>query len=341
VRYSHAVANWLFARLGLDVALTGDLLEECAGGRSTIWYWRQVLIAMWTGIWGAIREHKLLTLRAIATGFAIELLLIYLWQFTPDSPLSSVDIWLVGIPTTLLAHAATGWIVARTHRAHPVPMASAFLVCLLLWYVSRTFSAVRTIQVDSLTQPEARPYLALYIVTILVTIVGILGGSLLGARPKEPASTPKPELTGIWADIGEHKLLALRAIATGFALNFLFILLWNTFHLDILLTHTIGWLADLLSQAVTGWAVARTRRAQPIPTVLAFMACLLLWKLCLDFSMVKMLLMDSMDQPRFRPYLVSHFVPYLVAIVGILAGGILGARPNERSSALKIDKGVA
>ncbi len=41
MRSSHAVAIWLFERLGLDVALTGDLLEECQRGRSAIWYWRQ------------------------------------------------------------------------------------------------------------------------------------------------------------------------------------------------------------------------------------------------------------------------------------------------------------
>jgi hypothetical protein len=341
MRRSHAAANWLLERLGLDVALAGDLLEECARGRSTFWYWRQMLIAVLTGIWGAIRDHKLLALRAIATGFAIEFLLIFLWQLTPDAPLLSVEFWLVGMPTTLLAHAATGWIVARTHRAHPVPMVSAFLVCLLLWYVSRTFSAARTILAVSLNQPEARPYLAAYLATIFVTTIGLLGGGILAARPKEPASTPKPELTGIWAAIGEHKLLALRAIAAGFAVNFLFILLWNTFHLDMLLNHAIGWLADLLSQAVTGWAVARTRRAQPIPTVLAFVVCLLLWNLYLDFSTVNMLLVDSIDQPRFRPYLASHLARYLVAIIGILAGGILGARPKGRPSALKIDGEVA
>jgi hypothetical protein len=107
-------------------------------------------------------------------------------------------------------------------------MVSAFLVCLLLWYVSSIFfsSSARMILADSLTRPEARPYLALYLVTILVTIVGLLGGGILGSRPKEPASAP---------------LLALRGIATGFAVNFLFIFLWTTFHLDTLLTHTIGW----------------------------------------------------------------------------------------------------
>jgi hypothetical protein len=341
MRRSHAAADWLLERLGLDVALTGDLLEECAQGRSAIWYWRQVLIAVLTGIWGAVRDHKLLALRAIATGFAIEVLVIFLWQFVPDLPLFSVEFWIVDVSAILLTQPVTGWIVARTHRAHPVPMVSAFLVCFLLWYVSGIFSSARMILVASLSQPEARLYLAAYLVTISGTTIGLLGGGLLAARPKEPASTPKPELTGIWAAIGEQKLLALRAIATGFAVNFLFILLWNTFHQDMLLNRAIGWLADLLSQAVAGWVVARTHRAQPIPTVLAFVVCLLLWHLCLDFSMVRMLLMDSIDQPRFRPYLASLLARYLPTIIGVLAGGILGARPKEPPSAPEMNGEVA
>ena len=77
MRSSHAIAIWLFEHLGLDVALIGDLLEECERGRSAIWYWRQVLIAVWIGILVAIRDHKLLALRAVATGFAIEFLFVF------------------------------------------------------------------------------------------------------------------------------------------------------------------------------------------------------------------------------------------------------------------------
>ena len=71
MRSSQAIAVWMFERLGLDVALAGDLLEECARRRSTIWYWRQVLIAIWIGIWSTIFAHKLLALRAVGTGCAV------------------------------------------------------------------------------------------------------------------------------------------------------------------------------------------------------------------------------------------------------------------------------
>lgn len=56
MRSSHAAAVWIFERLGLDVALAGDLLKERARGRSSIWYWRQVAAgcaanAVWYFLW--------------------------------------------------------------------------------------------------------------------------------------------------------------------------------------------------------------------------------------------------------------------------------------------------
>lgn len=51
MRSSHAAANWIFERMGLAVALAGDLLEERAAGRSVVWYWGQVLIAIWLALW--------------------------------------------------------------------------------------------------------------------------------------------------------------------------------------------------------------------------------------------------------------------------------------------------
>ena len=39
-----AVATWLLKKFRpADEALLGDLLEECPNGRSTAWYWRQVV----------------------------------------------------------------------------------------------------------------------------------------------------------------------------------------------------------------------------------------------------------------------------------------------------------
>jgi hypothetical protein len=185
MRSSHAIATWLFERLGLDVALIGDLLEECERGRSAIWYWRQVLIAVWIGIWVAIREHKVLALRAVATGFAIEFLFVFLWELLgPELAMFSIMQWMTQVSVTLLTQAATGWIVARTHRAHQVPMVLVFLICILFFYACYTFSSASMLLVGSIHEPRVRPYLAMYLVTIFLAIVGILLGGAFGARPK-------------------------------------------------------------------------------------------------------------------------------------------------------------
>ena len=185
MRSSHAIATWLFERLGLDVALIGDLLEERERGRSAIWYWRQVLIAVWIGIWVAIREHKVLALRAVATGFAIEFLFVFLWErLGPELAMFSIMQWMTQVSITLLTQVATGWVVARTHRAHQVPMVLVFLVCILFFYASYTFSSARILLVGSINNAEFRPYLAMYLVTIFLATVGILLGGIFGARPK-------------------------------------------------------------------------------------------------------------------------------------------------------------
>lgn len=76
-----AFSFWLFEYLGLDVALAGDLLEERERGRSAIWFWRQVTIAVCVAVWAPIRDHKLMALRAVAAGFATEYLFIFAWKY--------------------------------------------------------------------------------------------------------------------------------------------------------------------------------------------------------------------------------------------------------------------
>jgi hypothetical protein len=188
MRSSHAVAIRLFECLGLDVALTGDLLEECARGRSAIWYWRQVLIAVSIGIWGDIRDHKALALRAVATGFAMEFLFLFLWDkfspLLPDRPVLSIDGWITNSSIILLTQAATGWVVARTHRARPVPMVLVFLIGDLLWYVHRTF-AFDMVRMGWIDQPGLRLYLVWYLTNTLTLAAGVLVGGIFGARPKK------------------------------------------------------------------------------------------------------------------------------------------------------------
>src|SRR5438105_2167046 len=117
MRLSDAIVVWIFDRLVLDVALAGDLREERSQGRSTIWYWRQVLIAICIGIWGPIFQHKVLALRALATGCAVNGVWLFLWlkflhiglPVRPEISFASI----ASLAIILLTQIATGWVVAR------------------------------------------------------------------------------------------------------------------------------------------------------------------------------------------------------------------------------------
>jgi hypothetical protein len=189
MRSSHAIAVWLFERLGVDAALAGDLLEECARRRSTIWYWRQVLIAIWIGIWCAIFDHKLLALRAVATGCAVNGVWLFLWSkflhfglpvLPPDTKQlmiqSSACLLII-----LLTQTVTGWIVARTHRAHAIPMVVVFVIWLVSWYLGGAFSG---------QEPRILPHFAWYVTPISTVVAGLLVGGIVGARPKRQPASP-------------------------------------------------------------------------------------------------------------------------------------------------------
>jgi hypothetical protein len=132
---SDPIVVWIFDRLALDVALAGDLREERAHGRSTIWYCRQELIAICIGIWGPIFHHKVLALRALATGCAVNAVWLLLnpakflhigLTVWPEISFASIATLLI----ILLTQIVTGWVVARTHRRYPVPMVLVFVTWL-------------------------------------------------------------------------------------------------------------------------------------------------------------------------------------------------------------------
>jgi hypothetical protein len=179
--------DWLFERLDLDPALAGDLLEERERGRSAFWYWRQVSLALWTGIWDAIRDHKLLALRAVATGFATEYLFILLWRIWGNGLSEAVNLCLV-----LLTETATGWVVARTHRAHRFPMVFAYLTCSLCWFFCPQLFWVREILANwDRIDPRGHAYVIYLLGTVFLTIAGIIIGSIL-VRPRKPLPVPHP-----------------------------------------------------------------------------------------------------------------------------------------------------
>lgn len=193
MRSAHAMAAWLFERLDIDVALLGDLVEE-REQRSTIWFWRQVLFAVCAGIWNAIRDHKVLSLRAVATGFAMEYSLLFLWKhltspFNGDGlPVMTIATWAWNLSLVVLTQTATGWVVASTHRARRIAMVFTFLTCFSFWYFAPQLLWAMTLVGDwNRADPRAHPYVVYTFVYIFLTVVSALFGGIL-ANPKKPPS---------------------------------------------------------------------------------------------------------------------------------------------------------
>jgi hypothetical protein len=148
-------------------------------------------------MWSVVREHRVLTLRAVITGIAMEYIVGYSYHsifwlahkfnFTYPTPVSLGN-WVIQLSLILLGQGATGWVVARTHRAHQVQMVFAFLIGLILWMAYDDLSFTARTFMNSIDQPRFRPYLALHLVSFFTVIFGILLGSNL-ARPKRIVSS--------------------------------------------------------------------------------------------------------------------------------------------------------
>jgi hypothetical protein len=191
IRKTPAVATWLLERFGVkrqNEALIGDLAEEYQAGRSRAWYWWQTLMAMAVAVQRDVRNHKLLALRAIATGWILSFgwywFMQQLFHF-PRLTLASDTGFLLMINCLIWLHwILIGWIVARTHRSHPLAMALAYFVTLAavntwrtssFWFAYPSLSAVNVflIVVD-------------FLLSILVMMLCIVAGALLVPLKRRP-----------------------------------------------------------------------------------------------------------------------------------------------------------
>jgi len=193
-----AGATWLLERFSFghrNDALIGDLVEEYGNGRSGAWYWRQALTAIAVAFCQEIRAHKLLAVRAVATGWAVwymygvfvspwlSRILISLGHKLPLALQHGAPYGFVWWIIWLSVRAASGWIVARFHRGHQTAMVLLFSASVLLWKLRMlpwTFILVG----DAFGNSIFFPYLASQLAGVILAPVSILAGGLLGVPPE-------------------------------------------------------------------------------------------------------------------------------------------------------------
>jgi hypothetical protein len=150
------IANWLLRRFGRGPhrdSQIGDLDEQFARGRSSWWYWRQVLATILAGIASDSRQHPRVAIRSIALTWLIVIACVestwalYLWAsekwvyaWVNDSALL-FEFWIPfggGLSVLWCAgSAASGWISSRLTDEHSVMAVATSVIAqipLALWW---------------------------------------------------------------------------------------------------------------------------------------------------------------------------------------------------------------
>jgi hypothetical protein len=150
----------------------------------------------------------------------------------------------------------------------------------------------------------------------------------------------------------DHKLLSIRAIVAGQA-----VLTLGFLDLKVARAHWFSMIPFMWSRYVTssypslfrypfvksesivlfmfaGWIVARLHRENRIALVLFFAMLQLILNVALSSHEIHRLWVNSIDQPRFWPYLATEMTLVVLCPIAVLLGGYLaGARRMYRSSA--------
>jgi hypothetical protein len=149
MRKPPACAMGLLLRLGpQDESFIGDLVEEYGGGRSRMWYWRQVLSAVLLASIRQIGADPARTLVAVATGWATLLLFFFIlgdrtadglagwfWNWDRYAAYKTQVWWPFAITALLVSYtgfALSGVVVVRLHRRHAGPVLIAYAVSMFL-----------------------------------------------------------------------------------------------------------------------------------------------------------------------------------------------------------------
>src|SRR5215468_6079864 len=150
-----ALASWFLRHFGCspnNQSVIGDLNERYGQGRSRLWYWKEVNHAIVASFLNEISSHKLLSIRALLTGWIVKVIWLsaYSYEFRkPGAGIPATRLFSNGIAPSsfviligIFAIISSGWIIAQTHRPHYRAMVLLYitveLVGSLLSFITRS-----------------------------------------------------------------------------------------------------------------------------------------------------------------------------------------------------------
>jgi len=150
------LATLLLERLACtDAAFVGDLAEAYANGHSAVWYWRQVIAAIFASCVRDLHADRIGSLKAVASGWSAMLIFFFVaGDFLAHSGDQTIPrllgylganragtLWLDSlryVPPTVIGCVLSGWIVGRPvlFYAASVLVALAGAVTAIAWYAA-------------------------------------------------------------------------------------------------------------------------------------------------------------------------------------------------------------
>ena len=128
------LATWLLRCFGVHESLVGDLIERYSQGRSSAWYWHQVVIAIWLGICRTddvasydARMRKTVAVTARVTGGTVFLSMLVVMNVDIKRPLAP---WRISSPEVNLTQEIPHGSRPRetSGRRGPMPLLAAGII---------------------------------------------------------------------------------------------------------------------------------------------------------------------------------------------------------------------
>lgn len=167
-----------------ESALAGDLLEERRSGRSSLWYARQVMAALWQVTVRGARTHAFSTFCAIAIGWIVLQVTDGQLPFSADP---EVNEWAARVHLAwtfaALRYVAAGWVVSRVFAGHGQRVAMVTAVTLFFVLRAMVESGVMlwfTFQLQPAVVGISRGELVADVILAVVLPVVTLAGGLVG-----------------------------------------------------------------------------------------------------------------------------------------------------------------